>query len=248
MRRMESAITKTNTRTRTIAFVGLSIALIALSAWIVIPLGPIPFTLQMFSIPLIICVLRPTEAVASIYGYVVLGAIGVPIFSGMRGGIGVLMGPTGGFLVGYLIGVPLAVLFLMFVRRHRTEANAHARTNMHTHASLSAHAQTSRSQATQTLHPLQTVQMPMPGVAPSPSTKTEGARAFFACYGANIVAGLIFTLVAYAVGWVQFIFVSGSDPALAFAVSVAPFIIPDIIKVVIAAMCAVVVDRALGRA
>lgn len=244
MRRMESAITKTNTRTRTIAFVGLSIALIALSAWIVIPLGPIPFTLQMFSIPLIICVLRPTEAVASIYGYVVLGAIGVPIFSGMRGGIGVLMGPTGGFLVGYLIGVPLAVLFLMFVRRHRTQANARARK----HTSLSAPEQIPRSQATQTLHPLQTVQMPMSGASSIPSTKAEGARAFFACYGANIVAGLIFTLVAYTVGWVQFIFVSGSDPALAFAVSVAPFIIPDIIKVVIAAMCAVVVDRALGRA
>ena len=85
---------KTASRTRSIAFVGLSIALIAVSAWITIPLGPIPFTLQMLSISFLIYALRPTEAIAAIYGYVVLGAIGVPLFSGMRCGIWVIIGPT----------------------------------------------------------------------------------------------------------------------------------------------------------
>ena len=103
------ALTETSSRTRTIAFTALSIAIIAVSAWITVPIGPIPFTLQMFAVTLAIIVLAPRQAIAAIAGYLVLGAIGVPVFSGMRGGIGVLMGPTGGFLWGYLIGVSVAV-------------------------------------------------------------------------------------------------------------------------------------------
>ncbi len=56
-----------------------------------------------------VLVLQPKEAVAAITAYLVLGAVGVPVFSGMRGGIGVLAGATGGFLWGYLLGVGLAV-------------------------------------------------------------------------------------------------------------------------------------------
>ena len=103
-------------RTRSVAFVGLTIAIIAVSAWVVVPIGPIPFTLQMFAITFAIVVLSPKEAIAAITGYLLLGAVGVPVFSGMRGGIGVLAGPTGGFLWGYLFGVAAAVLFLYAVR------------------------------------------------------------------------------------------------------------------------------------
>lgn len=106
-----------HTRTRDVAFTGLFIALIAVSAWITVPIGPVPVTMQMFAIPLAICVLRPSVAIAAIYGYEVLGALGVPVFSGMRGGIGVLLGPTGGFLIGYLLAVPVACLLLHFARK-----------------------------------------------------------------------------------------------------------------------------------
>lgn len=74
-------------RTRSVAFVGLTIAIIAVSAWVVVPIGPIPFTLQMFAITFAIVVLSPKEAIAAITGYLLLGAVGVPVFSGMRGGI-----------------------------------------------------------------------------------------------------------------------------------------------------------------
>ena len=106
----------TSSRTRSIAFCALSIAIIAVSAWVTVPLGPIPFTLQMFAVTFAILVLTPKQAIATIAGYLALGAIGVPVFSGMRGGIGVLMGPTGGFLWGYLIGVAVAAFILSAFR------------------------------------------------------------------------------------------------------------------------------------
>ena len=110
-------LTTTASRTRAIAFTALTIAIMAVSAWITVPIGPIPFTLQMFAITFAVIVLAPRQAIGAIAGYLALGAIGVPVFSGMRGGIGVLMGPTGGFLWGYLIGVSLAVAVLALFRR-----------------------------------------------------------------------------------------------------------------------------------
>lgn len=113
-------------RTRSIAFVGLTIAIMAVSAWVTVPLGPIPFTLQMFAVTFAIVVLKPQEAIAAIVGYLLLGAIGAPVFSGMRGGVGVLAGPTGGFLWGYLFGVAGAVLLLMVVRSRSARREAQA--------------------------------------------------------------------------------------------------------------------------
>ena len=97
-------------RTRSIAFVGLAVAIMAVSAWVTVPLGPVPFTLQMFAITFAIVMLSPKECIAAIVLYLALGAIGLPVFSGMSGGIAKLMGPTGGFLWGYLLGVGLAVV------------------------------------------------------------------------------------------------------------------------------------------
>ena len=113
-------------RTRSIAFVGLTIAIMVVSAWVTVPLGPIPLTLQMFAVTFAIVVLKPQEAIAAIVGYLLLGAIGVPVFSGMRGGVGVLAGPTGGFLWGYLFGVAAAVLLLMVVRSRSARREAQA--------------------------------------------------------------------------------------------------------------------------
>ena len=97
-------------RTRSIAFVGLTIAIMGVSAWVAIPFGPVLLTLQMFALMFAIMVLTPKQCMAAIAGYLVLGAIGLPMFSGMRGGIGMLMGPTGGYLWGYLLGAVAALL------------------------------------------------------------------------------------------------------------------------------------------
>lgn len=109
---------RTAMRTRSLAFCGLTIALMAVSAWISIPLGPVPFTLQTFVMVFALVALTPGQCLAAIGGYLVIGAIGVPVFSSMRGGIGVLLGPTGGFLWGYLIGAALALALLCVLGRY----------------------------------------------------------------------------------------------------------------------------------
>ncbi len=110
-------------RTRSIVFVGLSIALLAVSAWISIPFGPVPFTLQTFVVVFAFLVLTPAQCIAAIAGYLVLGAIGLPMFASMRGGIGVLAGTTGGFLWGFLLGAALAMVvrFALTALVHRRE-------------------------------------------------------------------------------------------------------------------------------
>ena len=103
---------KNTSRAQSIVRIALTIAIMAVSAWISIPIGPVPFTLQCFAIAFAICVLPAKECLASVGGDLVLGAFGVPVFSSMRGGISILAGVTGGFLWGYFIGAlaGLAVL------------------------------------------------------------------------------------------------------------------------------------------
>lgn len=108
--------TLASSRTRSIAQVALCIAIMAVCAWVTVPLGPVPFTLQTFAVAFAILALRPGEAVAATAGYLVLGAVGLPVFSGMRGGIGMLAGPTGGFLWGFLAGAVVAVGVLWALR------------------------------------------------------------------------------------------------------------------------------------
>lgn len=99
-------------RSESVAFCGLAIALITIGAWVTVPLGPVPFTLQTMVLAFVVLLFPAREAVASVAGYVVLGALGVPVFSGMAGGLAKVMGPTGGFIIGFVLGAIAAVLVL----------------------------------------------------------------------------------------------------------------------------------------
>lgn len=77
-------------------------ALTAVCAWIGIPMGDTVFTLQTLAVFLTLGLLGGKWGTVSILIYLLLGAIGVPVFSGFRGGIGHLISPTGGFLWGFL--------------------------------------------------------------------------------------------------------------------------------------------------
>lgn len=90
---------------RQIARVGVSVALLAVSAWITVPFGPVPFTLQTMALALIPAVLNRTGACVAVAIYLLLGGIGLPVFAGFGSGIGSIAGPTGGFLWGFLIGM-----------------------------------------------------------------------------------------------------------------------------------------------
>ena len=94
--------------TRSIARCGVLVALLAASAWITVPLGPVPFTMQTFVLALLPQVVGTRDAFFTVVVYLLLGAVGVPVFSGFQGGLGVLMGPTGGYLLGFAAGMPVA--------------------------------------------------------------------------------------------------------------------------------------------
>jgi len=87
---------KTQILTRT----AVGAVIIALCAWISIP-AAVPFTLQTFGIFLVLAVLGPRQGTAAILVYILLGLVGLPVFAGFSGGPGVLLGPTGGYIVGF---------------------------------------------------------------------------------------------------------------------------------------------------
>ena len=158
------------TRTRNIVIVALFVAIISVSAMITVPFGAVPFTLQTFAITLVFYFAKPKAALAALGLYVALGAIGAPIFSAMKGGIGCLLGPTGGFLWGYLLGIfPLCIL----------------------------------------------------------RQKTKSAPA-------QIALGFLLTFIAYAFGCVQYMLVAGVDLCVALLTTVAPFVIIDLVKIIVA--------------
>lgn len=83
-------------------------ALLAVSAWVTVPFGPVPFTLQTLALSFVVVAMPGRVSVLAIGCYVLLGGAGVPLFSGMRGGLGVLLGPTGGFILGFLLSAVVA--------------------------------------------------------------------------------------------------------------------------------------------
>lgn len=83
------------------AYIAMSTALISVCAWISVP-SAVPFTMQTFAVFLTAGVLGFRRALAAVSLYVLLGAIGLPVFAGMQGGLGVLVGATGGYISGFL--------------------------------------------------------------------------------------------------------------------------------------------------
>jgi biotin transport system substrate-specific component len=90
-------------RTREMVTAALLAALLAASAWISIPVGAVPVTLQVFIVLLAGLLLTPRGAFAAVGVYLLLGAAGLPVFAGGLGGTGVLAGPTGGYLWGFAL-------------------------------------------------------------------------------------------------------------------------------------------------
>ena len=75
----------------------------AICAWLAVPMGDTVFTMQTFGIFLALLCLGGKWGTVSILIYLLLGAAGMPVFSGFQGGIGTLAGVTGGYLWGFLL-------------------------------------------------------------------------------------------------------------------------------------------------
>lgn len=92
---------------REVVFAALFAALTAVGALVALPLGPVPIVLQNLFVYLAGLLLGARWGLASVGIYLLAGACGLPVFAGGTGGIGRLVGPTGGYLIGYLPAVAL---------------------------------------------------------------------------------------------------------------------------------------------
>ena len=168
-----------------IARCGLSIALLAVASSISVPLGPVPFTLQTLALAMLPIALGGRDAVVTVVLYLVLGSLGLPVFSGFSGGIASLVGPTGGFLWGFLVGTASAALILGVERMPERVREALAVTSM--------------------------------------------------------------LLISYLLGTLQLMVLMGLDIVGALAIAVLPFIVPDIVKLVVGVQVGRIVRRAISR-
>ena len=88
-------------RTKNLIRSALCAAVIAVCAWLTVP-SVVPFTMQTFAVFLTLWVLGGGYGTLAIAVYLLLGAVGVSVFSGFRGGFGALLGATGGYMLGFL--------------------------------------------------------------------------------------------------------------------------------------------------
>lgn len=89
-------------KTRSLVTVGMFAAIICVFAPFTVPVGPIPISLATFAIYLAAAVLGGKKGTAAVAVYILIGSVGIPVFSGFGAGIGKILGVTGGYIVGYI--------------------------------------------------------------------------------------------------------------------------------------------------
>lgn len=90
-------------RTLDMVYIGVFAVIIAICSWITLPFGIVSFTMQTFAVFLTVDVLGGKRGTSAVLIYLLLGAVGVPVFAGFSGGIGVILGQQGGYLVGFFL-------------------------------------------------------------------------------------------------------------------------------------------------
>lgn len=96
-----STMAVSRSKTYDMVYIGVFAVLMAICSWISIPTA-VPFTLQTFGVFMAVGMLGGKRGTIAVLLYILLGAVGVPVFAGMTGGIGILAGTTGGYIVGFL--------------------------------------------------------------------------------------------------------------------------------------------------
>lgn len=93
-------------KTRDIVYMSVFTAMISICSWISIP-ASIPFTLQTMGVFTTVGLLGGKRGTLTVLTYILLGAIGIPVFAGFTGGVSVLLGTTGGYIIGFLLSALL---------------------------------------------------------------------------------------------------------------------------------------------
>lgn len=191
-------------RSRSIVYCAAAIACMAVTAWVTVPIGPVPLSLSPLAIFFTLFALKPRDAFIAICGYVALGAIGLPVFTGFRGGIGALFGPTGGFIMGFVVGACI-VLPLSYLLSKRAAFASDERATF---------------------------------------LGGQVKRGFLL---RSLIVGVCFAAIYYVFGWLWLMWVGQLTAGAAFVAAVAPFVVPDLLKMLLAVFLAQAVGAAQSR-
>ncbi len=96
-----ASVTKQRIKTQDMVYIALFAVLMAICSWISIP-TVVPFTLQTFAVFLAVGVLGGKRGNLAVLVYILLGVIGIPVFAGFQGGLNVILGNTGGYIIGFI--------------------------------------------------------------------------------------------------------------------------------------------------
>lgn len=169
-----------------LVLISISAALITVCSWINIPFGPVPFTLQTLGILAVMLTCGGRRGTLAVLVYLALGACGIPVFAGFKGGVASFAGPTGGFLIGFVFaGLAYWLLESLIFKRLMTSA-----------------------------------------------VKT---------WIFGVINSVVFEIVMYVIGviWFMTVYAAQTGPVALGTVMgwcVLPFIVPDIVKLVVAVM------------
>lgn len=110
---MTTSTVSTRLRTRDLTYIALFAVLMAVCAWITIPMT-VPFTLQIFAVFAALATLGGRRGTYAVAVYLLLGAVGLPVGAGFQGGLGWLLDTTGGYIVGFLC---IALIYWLITAR-----------------------------------------------------------------------------------------------------------------------------------
>ena len=176
----------------------------AVTAWVTVPIGPVPLSLSPLAIFFTLFALKPRDAFIAICGYVALGAIGLPVFTGFRGGIGALFGPTGGFIMGFVVGACIVLPLSHLLSKRAAFASDQRATFL----------------------------------------GGQVKRGFLL---RSFIVGVCFGAIYYVFGWLWLMWVGQLTAEAAFVAAVAPFVVPDLLKMLLAVFLAQAVGAAQSR-
>ena len=109
---MQNIKTTQNSRIFDMARVSLMCAILCILSPISIPIGPIPVSLSLFAVYLTCFLLDTKKSLCAVSLYILIGFVGLPVFSGYAGGAAKLFGPTGGYIFGYLLIALISGIFM----------------------------------------------------------------------------------------------------------------------------------------
>ncbi|MFH1266177.1 MAG: biotin transporter BioY [Planctomycetota bacterium] len=194
-------------------------AVLTVGAWLSVPFYPVPLTMQTLAVLLVGGLLGPTLGVSAVAGYLAIGLMGAPVFHNGLGGLAILAGPTGGYLVGFL---PAAFLMGLAVRWARTATGAQATSERR--ADRGPGAELGRSSA-------------RPGGWRAPAREL-----------AVLAAGAVLASVAiYVLGVPWLALFTGGSLRHAAAVGAVPFVLGDLLKAAVAVGAVRLGGAALSR-